>query len=175
MLGNTDKARNGYLPTYLQLAAGIGVQGIVCELGVEDGGSLELWQTLFPEGVIVGVDSDEHARWPDGTIRVVSDQMNPHLPDILQRYVHNYSLIIDDASHRGLETVTAFRLLWPLVASGGFYVIEDWGVAYEGVAPMFDPTMADAVFEPVHYIHRPHGDSVREVRFRGGLVIVEKE
>ena len=70
----TDKVEHGYLPSYLRIAAEIGPAGRVLEVGVWHGGSLHMWQALFPGGVVCGVDSDPGARWPPGTVAVVSGQ-----------------------------------------------------------------------------------------------------
>ena len=34
-------------------------------------------------------------------------------------------MVVDDASHQPAQTTRTFELLWPLVAPGGYYVIED--------------------------------------------------
>jgi len=113
---------HGYLPHYLRIAAGIGLAGRVCELGVRRGDSLRLWQVLFPRGDVAGVDNDPGATWPKGTTRIEMDQAHPDLPE----KVGQRDLIVDDASHDGDLTARSFTNLWPNVAPGGWYVIEDW-------------------------------------------------
>ncbi len=167
----TDKHINGYLPTYFDLAAKIGASGVVCELGVERGGSLELWQTLFPFGSVVGVDINETAVWPDGTHRVVMDQASADLPSALRRLHESYDLIVDDASHDGDATHTSYMRLWPLVTPGHWYVIEDWGVGYPG-APMYDPVMrtfARELVDDAHFIR-----DVASITYRRGLIVIQK-
>lgn len=126
---NTDKIAHGYLPTYLNIAADIGIAGRVCELGVYSGGSLTMWQTLFPKGLVVGVDYLESCVWPVGTKKVISTQNSIKLPEKLRELSPDgYDLIVDDCSHEGIATRQSWELLWPLVVPNGYYVIEDWFV-----------------------------------------------
>jgi|AmaraimetP72IA01_FD_contig_81_1159930_length_670_multi_7_in_0_out_0_1 hypothetical protein len=113
---------HNYYPHYLRIAADLGTHARVCELGVRRGDSLRLWQVLFPYGDVIGVDNNPAAVWPEGTTRIVTDQADPALPDL----VGECHLIVDDASHLGDLTMTAFSHLWPCVTPGGYYCIEDW-------------------------------------------------
>lgn len=127
----TDKFQHGYYLTYKRLAGEIGPAGRVLEVGVELGGSLLMWQELFPDGLVVGVDHNEYATWPAGTVKVVSGQDDPRLPararDISPE---GYDLIVDDASHVGHLSKATYELLWSLVRPGRWYVMEDWAVGY---------------------------------------------
>lgn len=127
----TDKVEpHGYYPSYLKLAAQIGPHGRVCEVGVAGGGSLEMWQHLFPFGTVVGVDISAASTWPAGTRHVIAAQDDPGLPAALLEHLDGYDLIVDDCSHDGALTQRTWELLWPLVVPGGFYVVEDWNGAF---------------------------------------------
>jgi hypothetical protein len=169
---DTDKVEpHRYLTTYLRLAAQIGTAGRVCEIGVLHGGSLEMWQALFPDGTIVGVDNDPGASWPVGTIPVVAEQADPELPDEIRAVAGFglFDLIVDDASHDGELTRRTFELLWPLVKPGGRYVVEDWDVHFTypergmlGVAEAFLLELDS------------HESPVESVYYRCGLAVVTK-
>jgi Methyltransferase domain len=135
----TDKVSpHGYLPDYLRLAADLGTAAVVCEVGVKAGESLVLWQHLFPHSpAIVGVDYDENATWPEGTVRLVASQDDPDLRDRVRAHLPGGTcdLIVDDASHKTTLTAAAFASLWPLVRPGGYYVVEDWA------DPWVDPSL----------------------------------
>lgn len=123
----TDKLTyHGYFQFYVQIAAMLGPEADVLELGVQGGGSLAMFRALFPLGTVTGVDISDAACWPDGTVKVVSGQDNPDLPGMVGG---PFGLIVDDASHDGALTRASFDLLWPLVVPGGYYVVEDWTVA----------------------------------------------
>ncbi len=103
----------------------------MCEVGVYRGGSLEMWQALFPDGVIVGVDNERDALVPNvpGAHVIRSAQDAPSLPYALHPH-GPFDLIVDDASHVGELSRATWVLLWPLVKPGGYYVLEDWQVAF---------------------------------------------
>jgi hypothetical protein len=176
----TDKVALGYLPTYLGLAARIGTCGRVCEVGVQAGYSLELWQALFPDGLVVGVDHNPNAVWPDGAIRIIAEQDDPALPALLaeQGLLANrawFDLIVDDASHQGALTRATWGLLWPLVRPGGWYVIEDWQVGFDGVGwDVFDDSMLDMARDLLGLLKWPDGD-VAQVTYRHGMIILERK
>lgn len=120
---------HGYLPAYQEIAAALGPATDVLELGVLDGESLRMWRHLFPDGTVTGVDSNPGATWPEGTVRVVGRHDDPGLPALLGG---SYGLIVDDGCHHGQVVRRSFAILWPLVAPGGYYVVEDWQVALRG-------------------------------------------
>lgn len=147
---------HGYLPDYERIAAELGPRATVCEIGVWHGESLEMWQELFPQGTVVGVDIDPGMTWPRGTGRVVMSQDDPALPQAVQLAVSGargydladpcyLDLVVDDASHIGKATQATFWLLWPMVARGGYYVIEDWTTALD--LGQWAPYMISAVRE----------------------------
>jgi hypothetical protein len=146
----------------------------VCELGVDRGGSLEMWQALFPDGAVVGVDHDRAARWPAGTHRVVADQDDPDLPRRLAGISPRYDLIVDDASHQGALSRQTFQLLWPLVAPGRWYVIEDWQVGFDNVGwDVFDASMVDLARSLLSHLDTPDG-GVASISYRFGMILLER-
>lgn len=162
----TDKGVHGYLPAYRRIANTISITRI-CELGVLGGASLAMWREWFPEALIVGVDNKEDAHWPEGTVKVVSDQDDPKLPDRLIAISRQYDLIIDDCSHVASLTARSFRWLWPLVAPGGYYVVEDWKCGDDtdmvDVASSFFHMLSEDtppfIFDSVEYVRGNQGNS----------------
>lgn len=128
----TDKVHpHGYLPDYLQLATELGPAATVCEIGVYHGHSLAMWQCLFPDGMVIGVDREPSCVWPEGTHQILATQDDPALAEkVLALAPGGCSLIVDDASHIAHLSAETYRLLWPVVAPGGCYVLEDWADAW---------------------------------------------
>lgn len=175
MTFDTDKVTHGYLPTYLQIASEVGTAGRICEVGVWQGGSLAMWQTLFPDGLVVGVDvTDAPPRsWPAGTHKVVASQDDPGLPATLRGIADGFDLVVDDATHAGALTRRTFELLWPLVAPGGWYVIEDWMISLEPDKPFADGgEMLEAVGSLLRLLTAD--SDVASVEYRYGLAIARK-
>jgi len=166
----TDKIGHGYLGAYLRIAAVLGPQARVCEIGVGHGHGLDLFQALYPDGLVCGVDADGGCRWPDGTVAIISDQDSSSLPGRLLAVSAGWDLIVDDASHDGGKTLETFRLLWPLVSPGGYYVVEDWMVALGW--PGWDTSMLDAVAGLLGLLDG-HSD-VEQVTYRYGLAVARK-
>jgi hypothetical protein len=179
----TDKAANGYLPVYQRIAAELGPAARVCEVGVQYGGSLEIWQSLFPRGDVTGVDADPGSVWPAGTRRVVSSQANPELPAILGG---KFDLVVDDASHLGELTRVTFSHLWPLVDSGGYYVVEDWYTGFPGLMAEFtkvnsfyqryadNEVMVEVMQSFLLMLSQPDAE-VDEITYRFGMAIIHKK
>jgi hypothetical protein len=167
----TDKWAHGYMPSYLRIAAELGPAARVCELGVYLGDSLRLWQSLFPQGQVTGVDINPSALYPDGSMQVIRRQDDPELPLILGG---PFDLVVDDASHNGVATAATFTNLWPLVAPGGYYVIEDWfvGLPQFSEHPMADPDMLYAVQALLTMLDQ--GSDVEEITYRFGLAVVHR-
>jgi cephalosporin hydroxylase len=179
--GVSDKEANGYLPTYLGLARTMRPDPAICELGVYEGGSLKLWQEMFPLfAVIVGVDINNNSTWPPGTVKVVMDQQDPLLPETLINILASealghthYDMIVDDASHEGHQTFKSFQHLWPLVAPGGYYGIEDWCVGF----PMYtnyDDSMLNVAMMMLHNFATPDTD-VHFITYSYGMIIIRKK
>jgi cephalosporin hydroxylase len=175
---NTDKIYNGYFPTYLGMASEVGIGGIICEIGVQRGGSLEMWQHLFPAGYVVGVDNDGKAIWPEGTVKIVAEQDSDALPELLKRAspTGKYNLIVEDASHDGTASKKTFELLWPLIRDGGWYVIEDWYVGIPGHRwyGAFGDTMMETAQWFLTLFSTPGDMNISSVEFKYGMIIIRK-
>jgi len=166
----TDKIEpHGYFREYLKIAADIGPFGNVCEVGVYEGESLRMWQGLFPLGTITGVDCNQAAIWPQGTVKVVKNQDDLSLAEL-----GPFDLIVEDASHNGTLSKRTFEILWPQVAPGGYYVIEDWYVGFHGLVPtQYEPEMISTMTSLLELLKTRDGEC-DSVLFRYGLAIVHK-
>jgi trans-aconitate methyltransferase len=101
--------------------ARIGDPKRIIEFGVLDGASLKMWRDRYPGTVVIGLDIEDK-KAPDGTYTFKIDASKESWITKLQP---TFDLIIDDASHFTHEQISIFDLWWPLVASGGHYIIED--------------------------------------------------
>lgn len=105
-----------------------GTEVRMLEIGVFEGGSLELWrQFLGDEALIYGIDIDPAcASKVDAPNQVrIGSQDDPQFLRSVVAEMGGVDLILDDGSHRGHHIITSFRTLFPLLSDGGLYVIED--------------------------------------------------
>ena len=131
---DTDKYAAGYIPYYLERVRS---PRRLLEVGVRNGGSLQLWCELWPSlERVVGLDIQPPL--PKLHPRIVVLQADQNDAPLLDRIASEYGpfdLVIDDASHFGNASWTTFCALWPHVVPGGIYVIEDWGTGYRSDWP----------------------------------------
>ena len=98
------------------------------EIGVFEGGSLELWRKYFgPKATIFGIDIDPAcASKVDKPNQVrIGSQDDPDFLRSVVEEMGGIDLVLDDGSHKGHHIITSFRALFPLLSDGGLYVIED--------------------------------------------------
>ena len=133
---NTDKITHHYLDVYdpiLQPWADKGIK--LLEIGIRKGGSLQLWRDYFPLGIITGIDLELPERFEPGErIQVFEGSQSDKrfLSEVANKMApEGFDIIIDDASHIGELTKTAFWHLFDNhLKPGGLYAIEDWGTGY---------------------------------------------
>jgi FtsJ-like methyltransferase len=104
------------------------------ELGVHTGESLKVWASYFPLGTIIGVDiveNNDFSGYPN-IVFECGDQTDPdRLKEICLAHAANgLDIIVDDASHIGLNSAASYATLFPYLSPGGLYIVEDWGTGY---------------------------------------------
>lgn len=93
----------------------------ILELGVDHGGSLQIWKGYFGEGAeIIGIDINPACKeYEESQISIhIMDERDPSIAGF-----GPFDIVIDDGSHILGNQVIAFRNLWP--ATTGVYLIED--------------------------------------------------
>ena len=110
------------------------------ELGSEYGHSLRMWEEYFPKATIIGVDLNPNVESLN-TERIqciYSDAIADDLPaKIKQKTNKDIKCIIDDCSHAWSSQRISFENLFPILASGGYYIIEDLECGTLGAYPQF--------------------------------------
>jgi Methyltransferase domain len=105
----------------------------ILEIGIYRGGSLDMWQWYFGDQVtLVGVDIDEDARAASDPRHVVEigDQTDA---DFLRRVAEQhgpFDIIIDDGGHEMQQQIVTTETLFPLLADGGVFLVEDTHTSY---------------------------------------------
>jgi GT2 family glycosyltransferase len=125
-----------YLEAYNRIFAPICDRELrLLEIGIQNGGSLEIWAKYFADAArIVGCDIDEACRaltFDDPRIQVVVGDINsPEVRDSIVSLGPFYDLIIDDGSHKSGDIIRSFVRYFPLLEEGGLFVVEDLHCSY---------------------------------------------
>lgn len=104
------------------------------EIGVNHGGSLELWRGYFgPDAIIYGVDINPKCAaldTKDGTRVRIGSQADPAFLKSVVAEMGGVDIVLDDGSHIAEHMNISFDILFPLLSEGGLYVVEDLACAY---------------------------------------------
>ena len=107
----------------------IGVGGY--ELKTVGGASLAMWADYFANGQITGIDVAQKQLSLDPRIKVFQgSQVDPGFLKAVCDQRGPFDIIIDDGSHVPKHVVASFQILFPALADGGLYVIEDVQTAF---------------------------------------------
>lgn len=111
---------------------------VVVELGVggysrrrQGGASLRMWKWFFPRAQVVGVDIEDKSFVDEPRIRCFQGSQTDAA--LMDRIVAEYgapTIVVDDGSHLPPDVIESFRILFPHLADGGLYVIEDIQTSY---------------------------------------------
>ncbi len=103
------------------------------EIGVSQGGSLDMWRSYFgPDAVIYGIDIDPACARFDGRsgqVRIGSQDDAGFLASVVDE-MGGIDLVLDDGSHDSVHIRKSLDTLFPSLADGGVYMIEDLHAAY---------------------------------------------
>jgi hypothetical protein len=125
-----------YLEIYWELFSSVSLMDSdLLEIGVQNGGSLEIWAKFFPNTKnIIGLDvhpNCEELVFKDPRIKVfVEDASDPKGAKLVQQTSSNLGVVIDDGSHMSSDVISSFLLFFPQLKPGGIYVIEDLHTSY---------------------------------------------
>jgi 23S rRNA U2552 (ribose-2'-O)-methylase RlmE/FtsJ len=103
------------------------------EIGVADGGSLQIWKKYFgPTASIIGIDIDPLcSALPEvGPLVRIGSQTDAKFLHSVVLELGGLDVVLDDGSHVGQDQLETFVTLWPLLESGGFYIVEDLHASY---------------------------------------------
>ena len=103
------------------------------EIGVFKGGSIPMWKSYFHDDArltFLDIDPDCARHADPGTTVEIGNQADA---DTLARLADThgpFDLILDDGSHINAHQIASFTALWPHIAEGGLYVVEDCHTSY---------------------------------------------
>ena len=144
------------------------------EIGVQNGGSLEIWSKYFPNVEnIIGCDIDPKCgelKFDDERISVVVGDVNANTckQNILQQS-DTFDIIIDDGSHKSSDVIRSFALYFPYLKNDGVYLVEDLHCSYwndyEGGLhnPYSSMSFFKRIADIINYEHWRNGKSINSL------------
>ena len=106
------------------------------EIGIQNGGSLEVAQKLFsPKSLISGLDIEKRCAnlsniLSNVNIFIGSQSDEKILNKIVSEHNKKFDVIIDDGSHLQSDMIFTFTRLFQFLNDGGVYLIEDTHTNY---------------------------------------------
>jgi hypothetical protein len=161
------------------------------EIGIDRGGSLQLWRTfLGPQVRVIGVDIDPACKAfeEDGIEVLIGDQGDPEFLAELAAHAGPIDVLIDDGGHTMEQQLTTFDVLYPTIVDDGVYVCEDacssyWagfggglrrpGTLIERMKALVDDLNAWYA-ESEGHVETAFTRTVASIHFYSALVVVEK-
>jgi hypothetical protein len=124
------------------------------EIGIQNGGSLEIWAKYFPQAKkLVGCDINLDCHrliYDDQRIAlVVGDANLDDTQRAILSHAQPYDVIIDDGSHRSSDIVKSFARYFSHLADGGIFIAEDLHCSYwkDFEGGLFDPFSSITFFK----------------------------
>lgn len=124
------------------------------EIGVQNGGSLEIWSKYFQRGEkFIGCDINPDCsilKFDDKRISlVVGDANVDSVQAEILEHSSEFNIVIDDGSHLSSDIVESFARYFPKIVDGGVFVAEDLHCSYwqEYEGGLFDPLSSIAFFK----------------------------
>jgi hypothetical protein len=158
------------------------------EIGVSEGGSLEVWRKYFgSEATIFGIDINADCATrvtAPNQVRIGSQDDRDFLHNVVQE-MGGIDVVLDDGSHIGSHQAMSFAVLFPLLREGGSYIIEDLHTAYwpgahrgglkrRGSAIELVKEMIDDMHRWYHTQKRPSHGPIGAVHVYDSIAIIEK-
>lgn len=124
------------------------------------GASLRMWQAYFPKAQIFGLDIEDKSFVDDERITTFRGSQTDEavLAEIVER-ADDLQVIIDDGSHVNEHIRRTFEILFPRLATGGVYAIEDmqtsywprWGGSRDLTATNTSIALAKSLIDDINY------------------------
>jgi hypothetical protein len=167
----------------------IGVGGF--EFPTIGGASLRMWADYFPRARIVGIDILEKRLDLDPRVTVLQgSQDDPEFLRLVSAAHGPFDIIVDDGSHMPKHVLASFDYLFPALADGGLYVIEDVQTCFwpgRGGSPVTGAEtmhLARLVIESLHHaeiglaqpdrVFPPMATQIRSFRVFHNIFVIEK-
>ena len=125
---HTDKYYvHAYIPVYEMLFKGLKEKNVnFLEIGVQNGGSLELFKRYFINGTLTGIDVNDMPLWLFKSDRIKIFQKNAYSLETLDSFKdYSFDIIIDDGPHDLNSMLYVSKFYVNKLKNDGLLIIED--------------------------------------------------
>ena len=125
-----------YINEYQKIFADFIVKPIsILEIGVQNGGSLEIWADYFKfADHIIGCDINPACldlKFQSPRIQLIIGDANlQSVKDHITAITSTFDIIIDDGSHISSDIIDSFNSYFPIIKENGVYIVEDLHCSY---------------------------------------------
>ena len=165
-----------------------GTEVRVVEIGVDQGGSLQMWKDYFGQNAkIYGVDINYTCKeLEEENIEIfIGDQENRGFLESLTVKIPRIDILIDDGGHRMEQQINTFEVLFPYIDKDGIYLCEDLHTSYWkrfGGGYHKEGTFVEYSKEFIDRIHGWHfrdvtkfTESVDSMHYYDSILVIEKK
>ena len=172
---------NNFSPIYEKLFSEIKRKKInFLELGVANGHSLASWYMYFVNANIYGIDIKKKSK-----LFYKGNRLNYFSVDItnaraVKKFLKRdmaFDIIVDDSLHDYQGFFSNLRNFYPIVSSGGIYILEDFHSSDSEKLEVreFNISRGRKVFEPVTMTMREFFDNIKNKKFFQNNYFTDKE
>lgn len=109
----------------------------ILEIGLFDGGSLEMWNYYFGnQCTIIGVDiNPEHKKYEEDAPNIkvfIGDQADPGFWNYVKSQIPKVDILIDDGGHHMHQQIATYECMYNYISDNGVYLCEDLHTSYWG-------------------------------------------
>lgn len=106
---------------------------VILEIGVSQGGSIELWKKFFGSNLkYYGIDINPKClelEQENVKIFIGSQEDKSFLKEVIDK-IPDLDILIDDGGHSMKQQITSFEILFSKIKNGGIYLCEDNHTSY---------------------------------------------
>jgi len=186
-----------YFDVYMKhLSKFIDKSPTILEIGVQNGGSIDMWLEYFGPGTtVVGVDvvpECKQLKYPENVEIFIGDQADVNFWDTVLTKYNEFDIIIDDGGHTMQQQIVTLDKMFPALKEGGVFICEDthtsympgWGGQYGNKATFmsYAQRLSDYMtkeYIPPGFISKKtqsiFGNSLTSMSFYNSMVVFEKE
>jgi hypothetical protein len=106
---------------------------VILEIGVSQGGSLQMWKNYFgPKAAIYGIDIEPRCKSfeEDGIKIFIGSQSDRNFLREVKKSIPKVDILIDDGGHSMKQQIVSFEELFSHIKQDGVYLCEDCHTSY---------------------------------------------